>query len=168
MRVSGPSARIGWARWATSAVRDRSSSTGYANRSIFWLGHARGRCDLVHGRSGADAGLDLSWAQLALQLDRDLAEPGEVPPGGGAQLLVGGHGEPLLAGGILEHDGELPAALGDPDDPQRPHPRPPALFTLPVRVTVDAQPQRCRGGAPDPNVQVRRAAIRGRARSVPG
>ena len=35
MRPSGPSARIGWARWATSAVRDRSSNTGYANRSIF-------------------------------------------------------------------------------------------------------------------------------------
>ena len=28
IRVSGPSARIGWARWATSAVRERSSSTG--------------------------------------------------------------------------------------------------------------------------------------------
>ena len=28
IRESGPSARIGCARWATSAVRDRSSSTG--------------------------------------------------------------------------------------------------------------------------------------------
>ena len=129
-------------------------------------GHARGRCDLVHGRSGTDTGLDLTWAQLALQLDRDLPEPGEVSPGGGAQLLVGGHREPFLAGGILEHDGKLPAALGDPDDPQRPHPRPPALFTLPVRVTVDAQPQRaaearrtrtCRSGGQNPR----------RARSVP-
>ena len=120
-------------------------------------GHTGGRCDLVHGRSGTNAGLDLTWAQLALQLDRDLAEPGEIPAGSRAQLLIRGHGEPLLAHGILEHDGEFPAALADPDNPQRPHARPPALLHTPRQGDGRCTTATCRGGAPDPKMQVRRA-----------
>ena len=120
-------------------------------------GYARGRSDLVHGRSGTNAGLDLTWAQLALQIDRDLAEPGEIPAGSRAQLLIRRHGEPLLADGILEHDGEPPAVLADPDNPQRPHARPPALLHTPRQGDGRCTTATCRGGAPDPKMQVRRA-----------
>ena len=84
--------------------------------------HPGRRSHLLHGRSGADAGLDLSWTQLALQLDCDLSEPGQVSPGGSAQLLVGRDRETLATSGILEDDR---AVLVDPDDPQRSHRRPP-------------------------------------------
>jgi hypothetical protein len=90
-------------------------------------GHPGRGGHLLHGRSGADAGLDLSWSQLALQLDRDLPEPAQVPSGGGAQLLVGRNGEALATAGVLQDD---IAALGDPDDPQRAHPRPPTVHWL--------------------------------------
>jgi hypothetical protein len=49
----------------------------------------RGR-DLLDGLSRADAGLDLTRTHLALQLDGDLAESGDVSPGGRAQPLVRG------------------------------------------------------------------------------
>ena len=86
------------------------------------LRHSCGGGHLLHGRSGADTSLDLTWSQLTLQLDRDLSEPGQVAPGGSAQPLVGGHGEALASIRIFEDD---LAALVDPDDPQRPHRRPP-------------------------------------------
>ena len=71
-------------------------------------GHAGRRGHLLHGRSGADAGLDLTWTQLALQLDRDLSEPGQVSPGGSTQLLVGRDRVALAATGILEDDRRRP------------------------------------------------------------
>ena len=59
----------------------------------------------------------------AWQVMRDLREarqqPRQVTASGRAQLLVGGHGEALAPSRVLEDD---VAALGDPDDPQRPHP----------------------------------------------
>src|SRR6185312_16437923 len=96
------------------------------------------RGHLLHGRSGADAGLDLSWAQLALHLYRDLSETGEVTPRGRTQLLVGRDRVALAPVRVLEHDGELPVLLEDPDDPQRPH-RSASPLSLPVRVTVVAR-----------------------------
>jgi hypothetical protein len=82
------------------------------------LRHTCCRGHLLHGRSGADPGLDLSWSQLALQLDRDLAEPGQVAPRGSAQPFVGRHRVALEPNRVLEDDLTV---LGEPDDPQRPH-----------------------------------------------
>src|SRR5690606_8304594 len=103
--------------------------------------------DLLHGRPGTNAGLDLTWTQLALQLDRDLSEPGEIPPRGGTQLLVGRHGETLVSDRVLEDDGELTATLGDPDDPQRPHQRP-SRSRSPRPGDVSCRTAPCVGGAP--------------------
>ncbi|ALE80208.1 hypothetical protein WY02_19295 [Pseudonocardia sp. AL041005-10] len=92
------------------------------------LGRDAGRgCDLVDRRATPDSGLDLPWAQLALQLDRDLAEPGHVTPCRGPQLLVGRHRVALATPRVLEDDRAVP---GHPHDPQRAH-RPDLLLSSP-------------------------------------
>ena len=60
------------------------------------------------------------------------------------ELLVGGHGEALAPSRVLEDD---VAALGDPDDPQRPHPHLPTHGT-PRPGDGRCRTETCHGGAP--------------------
>ena len=67
--------------------------------------HAGRRGDLLDGLTRTDAGLDLSGAHLALQLDFDLAESGDVAPGGRTEAFVRWHDETLAARDVLANDG---------------------------------------------------------------
>ena len=49
--------------------------------------------DLFGGHPGTNHRLHVSWSHPALDLDLQLAQPGAVPTGGGAQRLVEGQGQ---------------------------------------------------------------------------
>jgi hypothetical protein len=87
-----------------------------------------GSCrDLFDGLSRTDAGLDLTWAHLALQLDFDLAESGGIATGGRTQSLVRRQLETLATDRVLADDGRT--VLAESHHPERAHRKPPDDFT---------------------------------------
>ena len=119
--TAGPSASTGCAAVASSAARERSSSTGWANRSTRAMS-TPGRCgDLLDRCACADPGLDVLGAQHVWDLDVDLglARRGLVAAYGGPQPVVGAQDE-LLPGVVGLADDALAVDV-ESDDLQFPH-----------------------------------------------
>jgi hypothetical protein len=94
-------------------------------------GQAGRGCHLLDRLARTDACLDLTRPHLALDLDLDLAEPGQVAARGGPEALVGRKQEALAAGRVLADDGL--AVFIEPDDSQRSHPGLPCFSTSPSK-----------------------------------
>ncbi len=71
--------------------------------------------DLFGGHPGTNHRLHVSWSHPALDLDLQLAQPGAVPTGGGAQRLVEGQAE---ASAVTVGEQHVPPVVVDADQPQ--------------------------------------------------
>ena len=95
--TAGPSASTGWEAVASSAARKRSSSTGWAKRSIASDFDSGVRGDLFDGCARTNARLNFLGTQQGWNLDLDLglARVRAVPAQCGVQAVVGTQHEHL-------------------------------------------------------------------------